>query len=49
MYSNGGGIGLLYEFIKSFFLILEIQGRGKQVKYLPQTFIEKGLLLLQPS
>ena len=35
-----------YEVLRSNFLIIENQGRGKFVKYLPKAFTEKGLYML---
>ena len=35
-----------YYSLRSKFLILENQGRGKHVKYLPKAFSEKGLYML---
>ena len=35
-----------YESLKSKFLMIENQGRGKHVKYLPKAFTEKGLYML---
>jgi len=35
-----------HESLRSKFLTLEKQGRGKHVKYLPKAFTEKGLYML---
>ena len=35
-----------YDSLRSKFLILENQGRGKHVKYIPKAFTEKGLYML---